>query len=173
MSLPLATRINGQVIDQTWFNQINDELVDINDRLIANTSGDSFLFKGEGDYGSIGLKTGFNGPYIISKAVTITGGTLKFLTAPSAGNLEIDIEFKRGAGAWTSVFDQRPKIPAAAGDLATSDTGSGATAALINTSVEELESGDLIRLNTTEVPGGSDITSAFLMQLRYDVTGAV
>lgn len=170
MSLPLPTRINGQVIDQTWFNLINDELVLLNDRFNAFVSGTSIQWIVDGAYGQSGIKTQYFAPYVVKQDRTAISLLLKFLTAPTvSGNLEIDIEFKRGAGAWTSILNVKPKIPFSAGDYADSDTGAGATAAVINTVYEDLQVGDLIRMNVTEVPDGS--ADSFLVVLDFTVTG--
>ncbi len=114
MSLPLPTRSNGQIIDESWFNAINTEAVDINARLIAKVTGDAIEFFAGGYYSAPGIKTSLVGPHLLTQAITITSALMKVFTAGASGNLEIDIEFKRGAGAWTSIFDIKPKIPTSA-----------------------------------------------------------
>ncbi|PJF37939.1 MAG: hypothetical protein CUN55_19535, partial [Phototrophicales bacterium] len=57
----------------------------------------------------------------------------------SSGTLEIDIQKKRGAGAWASIFSTRPSVAAAAGSYAVS------TNQVISDT--DLNAADLIRLD--------------------------
>lgn len=169
MSLPLATRLNGQVIDQTWFNLINDELVLLNNRFNSFIGGEKIEWLVGGSYGQSGTKDQYFPPFVVPKDIKITAALLKLITAGASGTLEIDVEFKRGAGAWTSLFNQLPAVPSSAGDYADSDTGTGATAAIINTVVEDLLAGDLLRLNVDQVPDAT--ADSFLVTLDYEVAG--
>lgn len=169
MSLPLATRLNGQVIDQTWFNQINDELVLLNSRFNSFIGNETIEWVIGGSYGQSGIKDQYLAPFIVPKNITVTAALLKLLTAGASGGLEIDIEFKRGAGAWTTIFNQLPRVPSSAGSFADSDTGTGATAAIINTVVEDLLAGDLLRLNVDVVPDST--ADGFIVTLDYTVAG--
>ena len=168
--LPLPTRSNGQVIDETWFNQINTELVDLADRFAAEVSGHALAWNIDGYYTKAGLVEGVGGVIPITQDLTVNSALLKVLTLDSAtGGLEVDVKFKRGAGSWTSIFDVLPRVAATDGDFADSEDTNG-TPAEINTVVEELLAGDLVRLDLTEVPVGG-FPVGFTLTIPYTATG--
>lgn len=72
--------------------------------------------------------------------ITILAGRLLSITAGSAGSNEVDMLFKRGAGAWTSIFTTKPVTAFGEGDLAL-NTGT--------LSVTSLLAGDLLRMDIT------------------------
>lgn len=168
MSLPLPSRSNGQTIDQTWFNLVNDELVTTAGRVDKIVDGQVFDFFISGYYAAGGPLTQI---YLtkLGQDITILAALLRIVTAGSSGNTEIDVLFKRGAGSWTSVFTTKPKLPSSAGDGADSDTGTGATAAVVNTLYQDLQADDLLRIDITSVQGG--VPEAFLLNLYYQLTG--
>lgn len=71
--------------------------------------------------------------------LVILGARLLVLDAGVSGTLEVDIEYKRGAGAWTSIFSTTPSLDYSAGDYALSSNAVLSEAQLLL--------GDLIRLN--------------------------
>lgn len=73
--------------------------------------------------------------------LTVTGARLLIDKAGVSGTTEIDIKYKRGGGAWTSIFTAKPSVASVAGDDATS------TNAELNPSHVNLQAGDLIRLD--------------------------
>lgn len=77
------------------------------------------------------------------------------VTAPSASACTFDIEYKRGAGAWTTLFSALPSFAAGANTISTGTK-----------SVTSLNAGDLIRLNFDAVNGAAGITIAMKMQTR-------
>ena len=77
--------------------------------------------------------------------ITILAGRLLTHTAGSGGSNEIDILFKRGAGAWTSIFSAKPSTAFGAGNFA---LGTGVL------SVTSLLAGDLLKVNVTAVQSG-------------------
>lgn len=170
MALPLPTRTNGQVIDQTWFNLINTELVALDAKVTALKTGTSFEFVVTGEYATPGTKTQLIGPILLSQDITVTAALLRQDVAATTGLLEVDVEFKRGAGAWTTLFNITPIVDAADGNGSDSDTGAGSTAAVIDTVVEDLQAGDLLRLNTLQVPSVG-LPDGFILKLDYTVTG--
>lgn len=167
MGLPLPTRTNGQIIDQTWFNLINDELVIMDDNITEMNTGLAYEFVVDGYFAAGGAKTGFM-EFEITQNSTLLSASLKQITAGASGNFEVDVKYKRGGGSYTSVFTTKPKIPAAAGNNANSDTGSGATAAVIDSTNDELQAGDFLRLDLTIIPGGTP--EGFRLKLPYELT---
>jgi hypothetical protein len=95
----------------------------------------------------------------ISNNITVQGARLISQTAGASGSLEIDIKYKRGAGAWTTIFSTRPSVSSASGDYISS------TNAVI--SVTSLLAGDLIRLDITAV---QSVGVGFDFNLEYVYT---
>lgn len=81
--------------------------------------------------------------------INLLAGRILVSTAGASGNTEIDILFKRGVAAWTSIFSTKPTLAFGAGDDA---IGTGVL------TVTSLLAGDLIRMDQTAVQtGGKDI----------------
>jgi len=79
--------------------------------------------------------------------ITLLAGRLLIKNAGSGSSTTIDMEYKRGAGAWTTIFTTKPSVTSASGDYAVSTNGVlGVTA---------LQSGDLLRLNIDTKQDGS------------------
>lgn len=178
MALPLPTRANGQVIDEDWFNDINDELVTHETRIDEINEGNAITFYVTGHYNQGRIKTGV--AYLrLSQDITITTPVLTIHTAGASGNTEVDLLYKRGVAAYASLFSTKPKVPQAAGSFADSATGAGATAAVLGATVNLL-SGDILRLDTTIVQANSSgATSSgltnpdgFALRVPYTITGA-
>lgn len=169
MSLPLPTRVNGQTIDQTWFNSINTELVSLDAKHNALVDNGALVFSVRSD---IKLIEDLEGAVVteLTQDITLLSAKLFIFNNGASGNFEVDLKFKRGVGAWTSLFQTKPKIPFGAGNNADSDTGAGATAAIIDSSYDELLAGDLIRLDVTESPTG--YPSDFYLELKRENTGS-
>lgn len=71
--------------------------------------------------------------------LVILGARLLVMDAGSSGTLEVDVQYKRGVGAWTSIFSTHPSVSYTDGDYALS------TNAVIST--PQLLLGDLVRLD--------------------------
>lgn len=71
--------------------------------------------------------------------VTLTDVQLFVGCAGTSGTLEIDVQRKVGAGAWTSIFSTTPQLASGAGDLATSSNQV--------LSITTLNEGDFVRLD--------------------------
>lgn len=91
--------------------------------------------------------------------ITLQGARLRIQTAGTAGSTEIDIKYKRGAGAWTTVFSTRPSVAFGSGDYAVSTNAVFSTTALL--------AGDLIRLDIIAV---QTIGTGFDFNLEYVLT---
>lgn len=167
MSLPITTRQNGQVIDETWFNIINSELVAIDEIIDLLRTNTILPFEIQGHYSA---ESSFEGLmyYRLSEPITIQSAVLVAISAGASGSIQADVKFKRGAGAWTSLFTTKPAVPHSAGDLANSATGTGATAAVLDSGVTELEAGDYLRFDLTAVQTNG---VGLLLALGYKKTG--
>lgn len=169
MPLPLTTRVNGQTIDQTWFNDINTELVSLDAKLTNVVDDGALVFSYNGRLEDL---DGYNraAHLILTQDIDILDAVLFIETHGGSGALEVDIKFKRGGGAWTSVFQTKPKIPFGAGNNSDSDTGTGATAAIIDSTYDQLLAGDQMRLDITDAPTGTP--ENFTLKLFAQNTGA-
>lgn len=85
----------------------------------------------------------------INFSLTLTGVFLICENAGSSGDTEIDVQYKRGVGSWTSVFNTKPKVNYADGALAISSNG------VLNFSLVNLLAGDYLRLLLTAKQGGT------------------
>lgn len=73
--------------------------------------------------------------------LTVTGVRLLIDKAGSAGTTEVDIQYKRGAGSWTSILSTNPSVVYTEGDDSIS------TNSVLDPGEVDLEAGDLIRVN--------------------------
>lgn len=166
--MPISTRSNGQTIDETWFNILKTEIEALQasrDLIKDGTSIDWELF---GAYARYGAKNGVL-YHRVNEDITVVAAVAYVSTAGSAGSSELDIKRKRGAGAWESIFTSRPVIPYTAGNNSDSATGTGATAAVIDSTKETLLAGDILRMDLLAVQtNAADI----LLSLEYEKTGA-
>lgn len=105
-----------------------------------------------GDYSSYGIKS----QVMLTRVplnITVSAARLFIHTAGSAGSTEIDFLFKRGAGAWTSIFTTKPSVAFGVGSNAVSSNS------VLNLSNVALQSGDLLRMDITAVQtGGTSLT---------------
>jgi hypothetical protein len=97
-----------------------------------------------GDYSLYGIRTEIM-IQRLSINITILAGRLHVHAVGSAGTTEIDFLFKRGGGAWTSIFSTKPSVVYTAGNNTISSNG------VLNPSNVALQSGDLIRMDITAV----------------------
>lgn len=167
--MPISSRTNGQTIDETWFNILKTEIEALQaSRLLQNT-GLSIQFEVSGNYSK---QLGLEGVmyYRVSQDITITDAVLKTITAGSSGSIDVDIQRKRGAGSWESLFTARPAVPYTAGNLADSATGTGSTAAVVDSTKETLLEGDLLRLDIMSVQTNG---IGFILSLYFEPTGVV
>jgi hypothetical protein len=91
--------------------------------------------------------------------ITLLAARLLTQVAGSGSSTEVDIEYKRGAGAWTSVFSTKPSVSS------TSDYTLSVNAVLSTTAIL---SGDLLRMNITAVQSGDP--KGLLTVLEFEKT---
>jgi hypothetical protein len=142
----------GQPVKQELTTKIKDNFDDHETRISDLEGGTSTTFTDWawdvwGDYSLYGTR---NQIMIerVSQNITILAARLHVHTAGSASSTEIDFQFKRGGGAWTSIFSTRPSVAFGSGDNAVSSNQ------VLNPSYVELQSGDLLRMDITSVQTG-------------------
>jgi hypothetical protein len=167
--MPISSRTNGQTIDETWFNILKTEIEALQASRLLLVTGLSIPFEVMGNY-SKQLNLDAVMYYLVTQDITITAATLKIITAGSSGALDVDIKRKRGGGSWVSLFTTRPAVPYTAGSFADSDSGAGATAAVVDSVTETVLAGDLLRLDILSVQTNG---IGFNVSLEYEPTGVV
>lgn len=111
-----------------------------------------------GYLGDIGAKTDI----MIDRVnfnITLNAARLIQQTAGSSGTTEVDVLYKRGAGAFTSIFSTKPSLTSAAGNLAVSTNAVLSTTALL--------AADFLRFDLTSVQVGAQ---GIVLQLEFEAT---
>lgn len=111
------------------------------------------------------------GPYTVNAApqtsvmferlafnLTALACRLMVQTAGPSGTLEIDIQMKRGAGSFATIFSTKPSVAYSAGDLAISTNGVLSTTSFL--------AGDILRLDITSNQGTG--AQGFNVYLEYE-----
>lgn len=151
---------------------------------VTNTTADKIRQNFDDHEGRIGtLETGVgvsypplilrvNGPYHIAGAtngilktttnfpITITGIRLLIDTAGTSGTTEVDVKYKRGVAAYTTLLTTKPSVSYSTGSDALSTNG-----VLIGS--PSLLAGDIIRLDLTSVQTGG---VGFTVRIDYTRT---
>ena len=139
----------GEPVKNTTQTKIKDNLDNLNERIESLEGGSSttyppIILRVNGTYGEHGdLQLPANGilKTTLNFNITITGARLIIDEAGVSGTTEIDIKYKRGVGAYTSIFTTKPSVGFASGDDSTSSNG------ILNISEVGLQAGDIIRLD--------------------------
>jgi hypothetical protein len=157
----------GEPTTSTLMGKVKDNFSDHETRITSLEAGSGvsyppiiFRVNGRADLVATATRTGF----IMSTCnfgLTITGARLIIQTAGSSGTTEIDIQYKRGGGAWTSIFSTKPSVAYTAGDNAVSSN------AVIDIANDDLQAGDLIRMNISSAQTSG---SGFLVRLDFTKT---
>lgn len=161
VSPTIPVRTNGQTIDQTWYNILKSAADDHEDRITA-LEGETLHIRCP----IVGLLDHLTVPYlglvsgIITQDVRVTGGGIFVIESGSAGTVQIDFQYKRGAGSWTSVFTTQPSKIYSAGNYVSSSN------AVVDTLNRDLVVGDLWRLNITTIQTDIRMFHAFLKLIR-------
>jgi len=160
-----AEIVSGKPVSTTTQGKIKDNFDDHESRLQVIESGTAVT------YPPIIFRV--NGPYYVGGAVNnvtettinfpirITGIRLIIDTAGSSGSTEVDVKFKRGAAAFTTLLTTKPLLSYTAGSNAISTNG------VLDNTVTTLLAGDILRLDMTSVQTGG---IGFLV--RIDFVGA-
>lgn len=147
-TLEIAT---GQPVSNETATKIKDNFESLDGRVTTLEGGGStvyppVIFRVNGSYGEPGdLAIPANGilKTTLNFNLTVTGVRIIVDQAGVSGTTEIDLKYKRGAGAWTSIFSTKPSVLYSAGDDSTS------TNAVLNMSQVDLQAGDILRMDLT------------------------
>lgn len=137
----------GKSVRSETLDKIRTNLDELDSRATAleggtNTVYPPIIFRVNGPYSSL---VGVDG--VLSTTcnfnLTITGVYLICETAGSAGTTTVELEYKRGAGAWTAVCSTPPSLAHSAGNYAQS------TNAVLDPANVGIQAGDFLRINLT------------------------
>lgn len=157
---------SGKPITNDLLTKVKDNFENVDERVTALETGGGQVFPPmiltvRGDYGSIGsltipatnlIKTTINFNLVITNVFLIID------EAGTDGTTEVDLKYKRGAGAYTSVFDTLPSVAYTAGDDAISSN------AVLDASDSILVAGDLLRLDITSAQTNA---SGLIVRIDY------
>jgi hypothetical protein len=150
---------SGKPVAATTQTKIKDNFDDHEQRLLdveaANSAFPPIILRVNGFYGS---KTGLL-KTTANFSFTITGIRILIDQAGSAGDTEIDIQRKRGVGAYESVLSALPSVDFSAGNDALSSN------ATLNPTKTDIEPGDIIRLDLTSHQTDGN---GFLVRIDYN-----
>lgn len=166
IEIDAAEVATGEGVSSTVGTKIRDNFIDHEDR-IDNLEGTNLNYRP--------IEFVVTGDYLVADAVLydritfdvdITANHLIIPIAGTSGTTEIDIEYKRGVGAWTSIFSTKPAVIYTAGDLGlSSEEGTGETKGVVST--VSLLAGDYLRLNIDSRQTGS-LSPGFIVQLEIE-----
>lgn len=152
--LNLSELAAGEPNKQELWTKVRDNQADFNTRIgaVENLQQLPLFFRLQGrvDFGNLEIEIDVKR---LNFDITILAGRLLTHNAGTSGSNEIDILYKRGAGAWTSIFSTKPVNAFGAGDW------------VVNTgilSVTSLLAGDLLRMDMTAVQAVGDSITGIL-----------
>lgn len=155
----------GEPTKQELFNKIRLNFDDHESRLLtvegATNAYLSIDFGVQGEYGVLGTQTNISGYIRIPFNLTILSGRLLIEQAGSAGTTEVDMLFKRGVSAFSSLFTTRPSVAFSAGSNALSTNG------VLDATKVNLLAGDIIRCDLTASQTGG---KGFVAILEFEKT---
>lgn len=139
VSPPIASRTNGQTIDQTWFNILKTAADDHEDR-IAILENEIFLIPmlWAGPYGHVTLPYTTQMYTVAHVDLIILDVEITHITVGSAGTLTVDIETNQ-AGSFASIMTTKPSLAFNAGNFAKSTNGA------VDATLDEVDAGKIIR----------------------------
>jgi len=155
VTIPSTIIEAGDPVTQELFTQVKDNLDDLNTRVLALEAGSAVTYPS--------LSFDIIGPFEqavpllgatyrrIDFNMTVLAGRVSVITAGSSGTTQIDILYKRGAGAFTSIFTTKPSLSSAAGNFSTSTNG-------VLDSPVSLLAGDFLRLDVLTTQAGDPST---------------
>jgi hypothetical protein len=157
---------SGEPVKADTLTKVKDNFTDHESRIQTIETGvgttyPPMTFTVNGPYGKYSTGTPFLGlTYTTTNFnITITGVRLIILTAGSGGTTEVDVQFKRGAGTWTSILTTPPSAASTDGNNYTSTNG------VVNATYADLLAGDLIRLDLSSVQTGA--AEDFVVRIDY------
>jgi hypothetical protein len=155
-SIASAIIAAGKAVSQELFTTIKDDLDDHEDRMAVLEASLGRLppicFDAIGKFYSPFAKDGAL-VYRVEAALRVTAARLFVKTAGSSGSVSVDVEYKRGAGAWTSILSSNISASYTSGD---NFLVSGVL------SFQDFAAGDLIRLNIDSVQTNMEDFTVYL-----------
>jgi hypothetical protein len=153
------------VTQELWGTYVKDNQDDHETR-ITSLEGGSAVFYWPRRYEIFGPHVVGDG-YVLERIpfnTTLLGCRLLVHNAGTSSSTTIDVEYKRGAGSWTTVFSVKPSVASTDGDYGLSTNGVLSTTALL--------SGDLLRINVDTVQSGSgnDYPHGMTIFLEFEKT---
>lgn len=152
----------GDPVTNELMSKIKNSFDNHEDRISDLEAGasarDPLAFYVKGNYASFGAVTGAAYRRLFAN-ITLTAGRIFVVDAGASGTLEIDIQYKRGAAAFASIFSTRPSAVYTDGDYFISTNGV--------LSVTDLQAGDILRLDIVTSQTGNE---EFHVYLPYNVT---
>lgn len=151
----------GKPNKQELWTKVKDNFIDHESRIIdLEAAINSFLpieFSVYGPYSQRTAPQTYVLIYRTSFNFTALAARLLVQTAGSAGTLEVDLQMKRGAGAFATIFSTKPSVVYTAGDLALSTNGVLSTTSFL--------AGDIIRMDITSNQTAGE---GFELYLEYE-----
>lgn len=154
---------SGKPNASSVFSKLKDNFDNHESRLLVVEAGGAvayppIIMRVNGFYARMNLTNGIL-KTTMNFNLTITGVRLIIDTSGTAGTTEIDLKYKRGAGAYTSILTTKPSVLFSAGSDATS------TNAVLDAAQVNLLAGDILRLDLTSVQ-----TAGNSFMIRIDFT---
>jgi hypothetical protein len=146
----------GEPTAKPLFDKIRGNLIDLDARVSASEVGATS--RPPIEFVVVGLLNGtfaYDGLLFtrVDINLSLTGARLVVKVAGTSGVVSVDIEYKRGVGAWTSILTGPIEADFSDGDM---HLESGVLA------VTDLEAGDYLRLNVNSIQDGVEDFSVFL-----------
>jgi hypothetical protein len=150
LTIPASTIESGDPVTQELFGSVKDNFDDHETRILSLEGGGNVSYvpghwNVQGNYSVISPVDSL-GVVRIPFNITVLGGRILILVAGGSGDTEIDFKYKRGAGAWTSIFSSLPTVNFSAGNYAIGSGVLDETSLLI---------GDLLRMDITAAQGSN------------------
>lgn len=156
----------GEPTKQEIFSKVRTNEIDLDSRVSTTEAAlNAFLpirFGANGVYGIFTTLDKVGGHERLTFNLTVTAVRLVTRIAGSSGSTEVDILFKRGAGAYTSILTTRASVTSASGNDAIS------TNAVLDGTNKLLQAGDLLVCDLTAVQGG--VPRSFAVFVEFDKT---
>jgi hypothetical protein len=150
----------GEPVKKDLLQKVKDDLDDLNSRTtVVESAISAFLpieFGVWGNYASGGSNQTNVLVERITFNMTLLGARLYIKTAGTSSTTDVDIQLKRGAGAYATIFSTRPSVAFGSGDNAVSTNAVFSTTSLL--------AGDLLRL---DIITAQQASNTFLLQLEY------
>lgn len=150
----------GEPVKKELFTKVKDDLDDHESRMTVVESAITAFLPIEFGVWGIYPAAGANQTNVLVERITfnmtLLGARLLIKTAGTAGTTDVDIQLKRGAGAFGTIFSTRPSVLYSAGDYALS------TNAVFSTT--DLLAGDILRLDIVTSQTAAD---TFILYLEY------